>query len=282
MYSVIELLNLTIDFLKQKGFENSRRCAEELIGEVLKIGRLGVYTEHDRPLTQSEVDLCRDALKRRSKNEPLQYIIGSVDFFDCHFKVDKSVLIPRHETEILVDKIAGIISKDDLEGKALLDLCCGSGCIGISLKKKFPMLNISLSDISEDAVKLAKENAKINNVDVNFFVGDFFAPLKDRKFDYIICNPPYISNSEYSDLEKEVKNFEPKLALVAGDDGLEFYKKLSNELYLHLNKSSKAWFEIGYLQAEPVKSLFLDTHWKKKEIEKDYSLHDRFFSLETE
>jgi release factor glutamine methyltransferase len=201
-----------------------------------------------------------------------------VEFYGLKLKVTTDVLIPRPETEILVDKIAKSLT--DVKGKRLLDLCTGSGCIGLALKKKFPSLQGSLSDLSSKALDVAKENSKINDVQVEFFQGDLFEPLALQKFDYIICNPPYISESEYADLSKEVRDFEPKEALLAGPSGLEFYQRLSRELPSHLNPGGKVWLEIGASQGASVSALFLDRIWKSCILEKDWSGHDRFISLE--
>ena len=158
MHTVIEILKLSTEFLKQKGIENSRRQAEDLLGDALGVGRMGLYLEHDRPLTESELNKCREWLKRRGNGEPLQYIAGKVEFFGCSLIVTPEVLIPRQETEILIDKIVQKLSTIDLEGKILWDVCCGSGCIGIALKKKFPKLHVALSDISAEALAVAKKN----------------------------------------------------------------------------------------------------------------------------
>lgn len=284
MHTVLEILKLSTDYLQQKKIVNPRRQAEELLGEALGFGRMGLYLEHSRPLTEKELIKCREWLKRRAQGEPLQYITGCLDFFDCRIKVAQDVLIPRQETEILVDKIAKELSSSQLEEKVLWDVCCGSGCIGIALKKKFPSLRVVLSDISEKALAIAKENASDNGVDVEFVCGDLLAPLSlaGYKADFVVCNPPYISESEYETLEIEVKDYEPKSALVAGSSGLEFYQRLGGELPTVMAPSGRVWLEIGDGQGTKLKEIFNAPYWTQAHCEHDWSGRERFFSLEIE
>lgn len=282
MKTVLEILNLSTDHLKKCGIANAAREAEHVVADSLDLKRIDLFLQFERPLNQDEIDACRNALIRRSKGEPSQYIKGFVDFYDCSIKVSPAVLIPRNETEILVDKIAKTIASDDVKGKVFLDLCCGSGCIGIALKKKFPLLDVYLSDISEAALVVAEENAKSNEVEVSILQGDLFAPFSERKADYIVCNPPYIAESEYASLEREVRDFEPKMALISGETGFEFYERLANSLAAHLNPGAKVWFEMGTKQAEQVKNLFNRGKYKKIEVENDWAGHNRFFFLEIE
>lgn len=273
MKTVLEILKLTTDYLKEKGVGNARREAEDLISDALGLTRMQLYTDFERPLTNQELVLCRERLQRRIKGEPLQYIHGEVEFFGCRIKVTPAVLIPRQETEILVDKIAKELSQVELDGKVLWDLCCGSGCIGIALKKKFPQLEVCLSDISQDALNVASENAKLNEVSVTLLHGDLFQPFVGKKTHYIVCNPPYIAESEFQALDREVREHEPRQALISGKSGLEFYERLASEISGYLLPSGKAWFEIGTGQGEAVRQLFGEQHCR---VEKDWSNHDRF------
>ena len=282
MRTILEVLKLTTDYLQQKNIANPRRQAEELLGEALGLGRMGLYLEYGRPLTEIELEKCREWLKRRALGEPLQYIAGALDFFNCRIKVTQDVLIPRQETEILVDKIAKELSGMSLEGKVLWDICCGSGCIGIALKKKFPELQVFLSDISEKALTVARENATNNDVEVEFFHGDLLVPFQDRRADFIISNPPYIAENEYDRLETEVKDHEPKLALVSGVSGLECYVRLADALPRHLLSQGRVWLEIGDGQGEAIKKIFSAPVWTRCMHEPDWSGRERFFSLEIE
>lgn len=282
MRTILEIINLSIDYLASKGISQPRLQAEELISQSLGIKRMDLYIQFDRPLVEEELVKCRTWLQRRSQGEPLQYINGKVDFFDCVIKVMPAVLIPRQETEILVDKVTKILAQETLTGKVLWDICCGSGCIGIALKKRFPELTVCLSDISSEALSIAAENASSNSVEVELLEGDLLLPFQKRFSDFVVCNPPYISEKEFSSLDIEVRAHEPRQALISGESGLEFYERLARELPSHLNPGSKVWFEIGASQGEAVQKLFQGACWKKCRVEKDWSDHERFFSLEIE
>ncbi|MBA3957897.1 MAG: peptide chain release factor N(5)-glutamine methyltransferase [Parachlamydiaceae bacterium] len=282
MKTIFEIVKLSADYLQQKQVRNSRRQAEDLIGEVLGLSRIQLYVEAERPLTELELTRCREYLKRRAQGEPLQYIHGSVQFFDCTLKVTRDVLIPRQETEILVDKIIKKLAKLDLKGKVLWDVCCGSGCIGIALKKQMPDLEVVLSDLSPAALQVAKENALANDVTVEFVCGDLLQPFQGQKAHYVVCNPPYIASRELPSLEAEVREFEPKMALISGDTGLECYMRLAKELPEHLWPRSQVWFEMGTGQGEAIKGLFNQAPWVERRVECDWAGHDRFFFLEIE
>lgn len=282
MKTVLEILNLSMEYLQQKGVHNPRRQAEDLVSDALNISRLQLYTDFERPLTEPELNLCRTRLVRRGKGEPLQYIRGEVEFLECTIKVTPAVLIPRQETEILVDKIIGRLKEQELEGKILWDVCCGSGCIGIALKKKFPALRVVLSDLSSEALQVARDNARENAVDVSFVQGDFLNPFAGKKTHFFVCNPPYVSEEEFSQLDTEVSHYEPRSALVSGKTGLEFYQRLAKELPALLEPHGIAWFEIGKGQGEALKQLFSGVPWVLSRVEKDWAGHDRFFFLEIE
>lgn len=269
MKTILEVLSASSDYLNKKNIESPRREAELLLADFLNVGRMDLYLDFERPLTEKELEGFRGRLKRRGEKEPGQYIHGFVKFYGLELKVSPDVLIPRPETEILVDKIVEKLEGQDLEGKQLLDLCTGSGCIGLALKKRFPLLNVSLSDVSEKALNIARENGK--NLEVEYYLGDLFSPLKGKKFDYIVCNPPYISQDEYDSLDSEVKDFEPKLALLAGGRGVEVYERIKEDLPSYLNPNGVVWFELGAFQGAALLKLF-----DGAALEKDWAGHDRF------
>jgi release factor glutamine methyltransferase len=282
MKTLGEVLTLTSEFLKQKQCLRSRRTAEELISYVLQLKRLDLYMQFDRPVAESELTQIRTMLKRAVKGEPVEYIIGELVFYHCHIAVTKDVLIPRPETEILVDQACRLFKTLSCSEKIVWDVCCGSGCIGIALKKACPELKVCLSDISERALEVAASNAKRNGMDVELLHGDLLAPFRGRKADFIFCNPPYVSFKEYLTLDPSVKDFEPRAALVGGDDGLVFYHRLKKELPDYLNPGAKIFFEIGAGQGKELLALFDDGNWKNQRVEKDWAGHDRFFFLEFE
>lgn len=255
-------------------FDDSLR----LVSFVLNINFSQISLEHDRVLSLEELMEIEGFLARLNQGEPYAYIVGFVDFYHAVIKVNPNVLIPRYETEILVDKI--LAKKAHQKKMKVLDLCCGSGAIAIALKKERPSWEVYASDISDQALNLAGENAKNNHVDIDFRKGDLFEPFdKDEKFDLIVCNPPYISEQEYQSLERSVKDYEPKLALTPGVSGLEIYKRIAESIHLHLSRAGCLALEIGYNQKTPLLEIFFN---KSSHIttEKDYAGLDRFIFLE--
>lgn len=263
MPSLKEILERLTSFLKE------RRAAEEILVIALKMKRLDLYLHFDKPIGFEEVEQCRRVLKRYLKGEPFAHIQGYVDFFDCKISVTKDVLIPRLETELLVAQIA----KEPLIDQSVLDLCTGSGCIAIALKKRFPHLHVVASDISAKALAVARENAKVNEVEIEWIEGDFLSCI-NKKFHYIVCNPPYIGYEEKVDAS--VKNFEPNLALFAPDEGLYFYKILAQNAYQFLHPEGKLFLEIGYAKGPAIEALF--EAYRDVKLTKDYAGLDRFLS----
>jgi release factor glutamine methyltransferase len=282
MKTLGEILHLTVQYFKEKNIDRSRRTAEELLSHILQLPRMDLYLQFDKPLLQQEVDSFRELVKRKLKGEPLEYLLEKINFYGCTISVTKDVLIPRPETEILLDKACSLLKNLPLEKKVAWDICTGSGCLGIALKKTFPQLNVALSDLSEKALNLARINAKNNEIEIECLQGDLLRAFGQRKADIILCNPPYVSNKEYCELDMSVRDYEPKEALVGGDDGLLFYKRLSEELPNFLNSGAKVFFEIGTGQGKAVQNLFSASCWCKISLEKDWAGHDRFFFLEFE
>lgn len=209
---------------------------------------------------------------------PPQYIVGNVDFYGNIINVDKRVLIPRFETELLVEKTINYIHKTFPTPLKILDIGTGSGCIAISLKKELPNSNITACDISKDALEVAEINAKNNNTEIKFIHSDIFSNIND-KFDCLISNPPYISENE--EIEDIVKTNEPNLALYADNDGLYFYDKILKNCSKYLNNKFLITFEIGYKQGDRITNLAYKYLGKdiNISIEKDYSHKDRFIFI---
>ena len=217
-----------------------------------------------------------ETLELLKENYPIQYLIGFVDFYDCTIKVNENVLIPRYETEYLVEKtIQRLKNKSITSG---IDLCTGSGCIAIALKKHLD-INIDACDISKDALELAEDNAKENKIDINFFQKDILNEEIFGNYDFIISNPPYVKEREYTSPETK---YEPSIALYAKDEGLEFYKRILDLSKQILNKKGIIIFEIGSTLGNNIKE------YAKKiypnaiiTIEQDYNNLDRFMFIET-
>lgn len=272
MKSLIEVVNLTINHLKESGISSPKREGEDLVSLALGLKRLDLYLQHDRPLTDPEIAQVRSYLQRRAKGEPLAYVHGSIDFLGLTIQVNKNVLIPRVETEVWASELQG-------QNKVIWDVCCGSGAIGLSLKKRFPESHVVLSDISKEALAIARVNMTNNDLKVEIREGDLFAPFLGETCDLIVINPPYIAEADYQKLDLEVKNFEPKLALTSGKTGLEFYERIALESPKYLNPQGELVLEIGYDQEESVKSLFDPGIWKDVKLKRDLSGHPRCLSL---
>jgi len=276
------LLRQAKDFLDEKNVKNAKFSAEVLLSYVLKIKKSDLFLNFDKTISKEFIQKYEYLINRRSKKEPIDYIIGKIDFYGCEVLVDKNVLIPRVETEILVDLICKNLEKEDLDNKILIDICTGSGAIAIAIKKRFPKLKVYGVDISKKALEIAKKNAHLNNVNIFFKIGDLLSPLENIRADFIVSNPPYVSEIEYKTLDDDVKYFEPKKALIAKDGGLEFYKKIEKQIFKYTKSKAKLFFEIGYSQKKDVLNIFSDKKYVLKQVIKDFSKKDRFFFVEIE
>ncbi len=274
MNTLGEILKLSTAYLEQRSILKPRLSAERLLAHSLKMKRLDLYVQFDRPLEEEELKTYRQLLKQRGQGVPVEYLTRQVDFYGCSLEITPDVLIPRPETEILLDKVCGMIQGEPVN---VLDLCTGSGCLAIGLKKRLPDLQVFASDFSAEAVQLAEQNAKRNEVLVDFRQGDLLAPFWGMKFRYVLCNPPYLSEAEYEQIDKEVRLFEPKLALVGGKEGDTFFKRLAIELPAYLEEGAHLFFEIGASQGEIVRKIFDLECWRKKSVERDFAGHPRFF-----
>jgi len=263
--------NLALKTLE--GFTDYKAEAEWLVALSVGIKRSEVY--QDLEMNSKQEKVFKSALKRREKGEPLAYIFKSASFYGYDFFVNKNVLIPRPETEELVNFALMSINKNS----KVLDIGTGSGAIAITIAKEINA-KVTAVDISRKALRVARKNAKLNQINVRFLQSNLFSKLNNEKFDVIISNPPYITNEAYQGLEKTVKEYEPKLALVGGEDGLKFYKKIIEDAHKHLNNDGKVFFEIGYDQADSVKKLLIDNGYKNVQSKKDLYGNDRIVYAE--
>ncbi|MDR1433717.1 peptide chain release factor N(5)-glutamine methyltransferase [Candidatus Endomicrobiellum devescovinae] len=267
--NVYTLLKTATKFLKSKGLSEPKSDAEVLLSFVLQTKRSQLPLLRSQKPTDKQILQYENYVLKRSNRKPAAYIIGVADFMGFEFKVDKNVLIPRPETEILVE-VALKIAKEKNK-KPILDLCTGSGCIAISLAKLGIFEDIVASDISVNALSIAKENALINNAfNIKFIESDIFEKIPDCKFDMIVSNPPYVTEYEYANLEPELK-FEPKNALTAQDDGLFFYKEIAANTTKYLNSNGYIILELNSNKAEDIRQIFLDNKYTDIEIINDYS-----------
>jgi release factor glutamine methyltransferase len=258
----------------------ARLDAELLLGRVLGMSRIDLIRESTRPLSAAELRGYRDLIQRRRRSEPVAYILGEREFFGLTFKVDPRVLIPRPDTEILVEVALGRSQSHELFGNAL-DLCTGSGCVVIALAKNRPTWRYQAVDLSEPALALARENALRTGTlpRIAFLQGNLFEPFKaGQRFDLIAANPPYVTQAEYAELMLDVRGFEPRLALEGGADGLDLIRPLVAQARAYLNPGGLLALEVGYNQASRVASLLEGAGFTEIRRNRDYAGHERVVS----
>ncbi|OGJ84645.1 MAG: protein-(glutamine-N5) methyltransferase, release factor-specific [Candidatus Raymondbacteria bacterium RifOxyA12_full_50_37] len=271
--TVLEALSRTTDYFFTKGIENARLNAELLLCHVQACRRMDLYLNFDKPLTQPEVDAYRECVRRRGLREPVHYIIGACDFCDSTVAVTPAVLIPRPETEVLVQTV--INDHEKQEGKRVLDLCTGSGAIAISLKKALASFSMCASDSSGPALSVAKGNGEKNGTQVEWILSDLFSGLAGKMFDIIVSNPPYIRSDDLAGLMPEVRDFEPRIALNGGADGLDFYRKIFSQAGAYLNESGELYLETGDGQAGQVVAIAQDNGFSHVKTVKDLAGKER-------
>ncbi|GAW68652.1 n5-glutamine S-adenosyl-L-methionine-dependent methyltransferase [Geoanaerobacter pelophilus] len=250
-WDVLKVLNWTKGYLAEKGVENPRLEAEWMLCEALSLDRVGLYLNFDKPLSDAELALYRGMVARRGRREPLQYILGSQEFMGLEFRVTPAVLIPRHDTEVLVTEAV----ERGASCRSILDIGTGSGCVAVAVAKALPEAEVSTVDVSGEAIEVARGNAERNGVSVQFFHGSLFEPFAGKRFDMVVSNPPYITSTDLASLQQEVRDFEPVGALDGGGDGLDFYRRITADAPAHLNPGGWLLFEVGAGQAGDVLEL---------------------------
>ena len=295
--TVLEAIQKSTEFLAKKGVESPRLQTELLLAHLLRLPRMKLYLNFERALTPAETDALREFVKRRGRREPLQHITGSTSFCGFEIAVNRHALVPRPETELLAESGWEFLSTLIPQPSTALDFGTGSGCIAIALAAKCPSAKIVATDVSTEALALAKENAARNNVaDRIEFVqsdglaalhsegrvprapesnnengGSQSAPLRKMEFDLIVSNPPYIPSAEIATLQPEVRDFDPRGALDGGVDGLDFYRKLAMESKSFLKPDGKIMLEFGDGQADAIRKIFETEKWIVEAVKEDYS-----------
>ena len=269
-YSLKGLLTDGAKMLTQAGIDEAELDARYILEYITGLNSAQYFIHSEDIIEKDKAEEFFRLIERRSKRIPLSYVIGTRDFFGLTFKVDENVLIPEQETELLVEEVIKYS-----EGKSVLDMCTGSGCIAISIALFGKPSKVAASDISEKALEVARENAKsLKAGEISFIQGDMFENVTD-KFDIIVSNPPYIETGEIDELMPEVRDYIPRLALDGDIDGLKFYRIISKEAVKKLNKNGRIFYEIGYNQSRAVASILLENGFTDVKIMKDYSGLDR-------
>jgi len=278
--NLAETLSWAVDYLKKHNIEDARLEGEILLAHALNLKRTDLYTQQHRNIETKEYRIIESFLQRRAEHEPTAYITGIQPFMSLDFFMDRSVLIPRPETENLVEVSIDLIQKSMVHGLlSIIDIGTGSGAIAVSLAKYLPNVKVIGIDPSLDAVKIAKRNAEYHSVEdrCQFTLGNMLEPLKE-KVDIIISNPPYIPSADIKNLQPEVRDWEPRNALDGGPDGLNYIRLLISESPSHLKQNGSLLVEFGVDQADKIKQLVKEReNYQEIEIVKDYSGKPRIF-----
>lgn len=289
-WTILKLLKWTTSYFKSHDIDSPRATAEILLAHILKLKRIDLYLRHDQPLISYELLKFKAFIKRRIKREPVAYIVGVKEFWSMDFAVTEDVLIPRPETECLVETSLGLLPKDSNSDPnnppmRILELGTGSGAVILALASMETKHLFFASDLSIKAVLLAKQNAKHHGLDktVNFFCADWFTPIKDvrHQFDMIISNPPYIPTQVVSQLQPEIYKYEPISALDGNEDGLRCFRHIINNAHVYLNRQGSLVLEIGHDQKNEVQKIAEKCgNYINIVFTKDYSGYNRVVQMQ--
>jgi release factor glutamine methyltransferase len=281
---LLEVIQRSTSFLQERGVESPRLQVEWILAHHLRVPRLQLYLQFERELDAAVLDAVREAVRRRGRREPLQHVLGSAPFCGLDFAVATDVLVPRPETELLAEYGWSWLQTKAAAGPATepvaaLDWGTGSGCLAVVLALRVPAARIVAVDISPAALERARSNARRHGVDarISWFESDGCRALDAAEtFDLVVANPPYVMAAEIATLAPEVRDYDPRLALDGGPDGLDFYRRLAEELIPRLRPDGRAMLEFGDGQAPAVARFFADAGWIVDEVRRDYSGRDRF------
>jgi len=277
-WTIQKLLNWVTEYLGTKGIESERLSSELLLSHVLGLKRIELYTQFDKQVPQEQLDLLHGMIKRAGLHEPVAYLTGGTEFYSLDLDITADCLIPRPETELLVQRaIEFLRTRSGVQ--YICDLCTGSGCIAVAIAKNCPEVRVTATDISAAALEVAARNVEKHrlNEQIRLLCGDLFEPIIQQldvnQFDLIVCNPPYVSTAEYEKLDKNVKDYEPASALLAGADGMDVYRSIIKKVDEFLKPGAALMLEIGYAQGSAVREL-LEQPGAFAEIKIEKDLHD--------
>ena len=278
-WRIIDIINWGEEYFKTKDFENPKQEIEWLLCDLLGLKRIDLYVKFEDKLNNVNLNKLKSWINRRVKREPLQYITGETEFYGLKFKTTPQALIPRPETERLVEIALHNIGEDS--DSKLLEIGTGSGCISIAISNEKPSLNILSLDISKGALELAEINADLNNCkNIKFLEMDFLNDMPKGKFDILLSNPPYIPVKEIEGIMPEVKNYEPRIALTDNEDGLAFYHRIAKKIKTLIKPKGIILLEVG-LGGHPQKvfSLFKEAGFNQLELIKDFNNNERILKI---
>ena len=280
-WTIQKLLNWTTEYLTNKDVDSPRLSAELLLSHALGLKRIELYTQFDKQVPQQQLDKLHGLVKRAGLHEPVAYLTGKTEFYLLELDITGDCLIPRPETELLVQRaIEFLRTRSGIQ--YVCDLCTGSGCIAVAIAKNVPDARVTATDISAAVLEVAAINAEKHLLtdQIQLLCGDLFEPIIQQldvnQFDLIVCNPPYVSTAEYEMLDKNVKDYEPESALLAGADGLDIYRRIIKKVDDFLKPGAALILEIGYAQGPAVRELLEQTGaFVEIKIEKDLHDNDR-------
>ncbi len=280
VWRVIDILKWGEEYFKKKGFENSKREIEWLLCDLLTLKRIELYVQFEKPLENKDLNTLKKWIYRRLKKEPLQYITGKTEFYGRSFCITPEVLIPRPETERVVDVALHTIG--NIKSPSIIDIGTGAGIIAVSLGAERPDARIDAIDISREAIGVAKKNAKINDIkNINFFVSDFLNEALRGPYDVMVSNPPYIPRHEMGKLMADVHEYEPRIALTDDSDGLTFYHRFSEVSRGLIRPGGWLILEIGLgSHPEKVKKIFQKTGFSPIDFVADFNGDDRVLKIQ--
>lgn len=276
-WTIKALLDWMTPFLADKQVDAPRLCSELLLTHVLRLQRIELYTRFDRVLSPAELVSLRSLVKRAGEHEPVGYLVGKSEFYSIEFDVQPGCLIPRPETELLVQHAIEAI-RDHHDSPRVLDLCTGSGCIAVALAKNCDRVRVTATDISPEAIAIARANIHKHSLSerIELLQGDLWVPLAQRRFDLVVSNPPYVSHCEFERLDRNVKDYEPELALRAGAEGLDIYRRILQDIGDHLQPEGTLMMEMGFRQGTALRQLIDQTGlFREIAVTKDFQGHDR-------
>ena len=281
VWTIQKLLNWVSGYLTDKGIDAPRLSAELLLSDVLDLQRIELYTKFDRAVDRQQLDRLRELVQRAARQEPIAYLTGRTEFYSLELEITPDSMIPRPETELLAQRAVEFL-RARRATQHVCDLCTGCGCIAVAIAKNFPGARLIATDISSAALAVADRNVKKHGLQdrIQLLQGDLFEPLVQQldngRFDLIVCNPPYVSAAEYAALPANVRDYEPKSALLAGQDGLDAYRRIAERIQDFPQPDAALMLEVGYAQGPPVTQILERTGlFPKISVEKDFHANDR-------
>ena len=280
-WTIQKLLTWITEYLTKNNVDAPRLSAELLLSHVLECKRIDLYTQYTSAVAKEHLDRLHELVKRAGKHEPVAYLVGRTEFYSIELEVSPDCLIPRPETELLVQRAIEFLR--GREGpQHVCDVCTGCGCIAVAVAKNFPQAHVTATDISDQALAVAARNVAKHGLQdrIELLAGDLFEPLVPHldvtQWDLIACNPPYVSAAEYEKLDTNVRDYEPRQALLGGDDGLDVYRRICEDIERFLKPGGALLLEIGYAQGPAVKEMLEATDlFAEVTVEKDFHNNDR-------